>query len=117
LLRHLGATVGLQLTSPRILFVEGDSDAELLQRLYGTLPAEVSLVSTEGKSNLMRLTPAAMSLLDDTIDEGQFYFVRDRDVDDDSKAIDELEEKNRGYFFTWDRYHIENYLLDAEAIY
>jgi predicted ATPase len=117
LLRHLGATVGLQLTSPRILFVEGDSDAELLQRLYGTLPAEVSVVSTGGKSNLMRLTPAAMSLLDDTIDEGQFYFVRDRDVDDDSKAIDELEEKNRGYFFTWNRYHIENYLLDAEAIY
>lgn len=30
LLQHLGADVGLQLTSPRILFVEGESDEELL---------------------------------------------------------------------------------------
>ena len=30
LFRHLGANVGLQLISPRILFVEGDSDTELL---------------------------------------------------------------------------------------
>ena len=64
----------------------------------------------------MRLTPSAMKLLDETIEEGQFYFVRDRDVEDDPAGIDELEEKHAGYFFAWDRYHIENYLLDEVAI-
>jgi hypothetical protein len=57
-----------------------------------------------------------MKLLDETIEGGQFYFVRDRDVEDDPAGIDELEEKHAGYFFAWDRYHIENYLLDDVAI-
>jgi predicted ATPase len=117
LFRHLGANVGLQLISPRILFVEGSSDAELLPRFYGELPANISIVGTGGKGKLMRLTPAAMKLLDETIEGGQFYFVRDRDVEDDPTGIDELEEKHKGYFFTWDRYHIENYLLDEVSIY
>lgn len=30
--------------------------------------------------------------------------------------IDELEKKYEGHFFRWDRYHIENYLLDSLAI-
>ena len=107
----------MQLISPRILFVEGDSYAELLTRFYGQLLANISIVGTGGKGNLMQLTPAAMNLLDETIEEGQFYFVRDRDVEDNPAVLDELEEKHEGYFFTWDRYHIENYLLDDVAIY
>jgi predicted ATPase len=116
LFRQLGANVGVQLISPRILFVEGDSDAELLRRFYREVPANISIVSTGGKGKLMRLTPSAMQILDETIEEGQFYFVRDRDVEDDPAGIDELEEKHSGYFFAWDRYHIENYLLDEVAI-
>lgn len=117
LFRQLGANVGLQLISPRILFVEGDSDEELLSRFHGELPANIRIVGTGGKGRLMSLTPAAMELLDETIEEGQFYFVRDRDVEDDPVRIDKLEEKHKGHFFTWDRYHIENYLLDEVAIY
>jgi hypothetical protein len=80
------------------------------------MPANISIVSTGGKGKLMRLTPSAMQILDETIEEGQFYFVRDRDVEDNPTGIDELEEKHSGYFFAWDRYHIENYLLDEVAI-
>ncbi len=117
LLRQLGATIGLQLVSSRIFFVEGKSDAELLPFFFGELAYQVSFVDTGGKGKLMRLTPAAMRLLDRTMTEGRFYFVRDRDVEEDPGRLDELEEKHSGYFFTWDRYHIENYLLDEEAIY
>ncbi len=117
LLRQLGASVGLQLVSPRILFLEGESDAEILPLFFDRLPDQVSLVDTGGKGNLMRLRPAAMNLLDRAIVEGRFYFVRDRDVEEDPGALDELQEKHKGYFYTWGRYHIENYLLDEDAIY
>jgi hypothetical protein len=43
--------------------------------------------------------------------------VRDRDVEDDPASVDALAKKYAGHFFTWDRYHIENYLLDEVAIY
>jgi energy-coupling factor transporter ATP-binding protein EcfA2 len=117
LLRQLGASIGLQLVSHRILFLEGQSDAELLPLLVNSLPAGVSLVDTNGKGTLMRLTDAAMKLLEEAIREGQFYLVRDHDIEDDPGALEELQEKYSGHFFAWDRYHIENYLLDDESIY
>lgn len=117
LLQQLGASVGLQLVSPRILFLEGESDEDILPLFFEVIPGSVSLVPTGSKSKLMRLTPSAMALLDQTITEGRFYFVRDRDVEEDPDELDELERKHSGYFFTWERYHIENYLLDEEAIY
>ena len=117
LLQNLGASVGLQLISPRILFVEGDSDAELLPLLYGELPTGIAVQSTKGKGNLMRLSETAMRLLDEAVVDGQFYLVRDRDVEDSPEDVDALQKKHAGNFFTWKRYHIENYLLDEEAIY
>lgn len=117
LLQSLGASIGLQLTSPKILFLEGDSDADLLQLLFDTLPAGLSLVPTAGKGNLMRLTGTAMELLETVIRDGQFYLVRDRDIEDNPMKLDQLAEKYRHKFFVWNRYHIENYLLDEEAIF
>lgn len=117
LLQNLGASVGLQLISPRILFVEGDSDEELLRLLCGELPANVSIQSTGGKGNLMRLSETAMRLLEEAVVDGQFYLVRDRDVEASPENLNALQEKYAGNFFTWDRYHIENYLLNEEAIY
>jgi len=117
LLQQLGANIGLQLVSPRILFLEGESDAELLPLFLDTLPAGVSLVETRGKGTLMRLTSTAMKLLEETIRDGQFYLVRDHDIEDDPGFLDALQSQYAGHFFVWDRYHIENYLLDEEAIY
>lgn len=117
LLQSLGASVGLQLISPRILFVEGDSDGELLPLLFGELPVGVSIQSTGGKGNLMRMSETALRLLDEAVVDGQFYLVRDRDVEDSPENLDALQKKYEGNFFTWKRYHIENYLLDEEAIY
>ena len=116
LLQQLGASVAIQLTSPRILFLEGESDADLLPLFFESLPASLSLVNTNGKGNLMRLAPAAMQLVEQTIVDGQFYMVRDKDVEDEPEKIDGLQRKFDGHFFTWDRYHIENYLLDESAI-
>ena len=117
LLQNLGASVGLQLISPRILFVEGESDEKVLPLLFGELPAGVSIQSTGGKGNLMRLSETAMGLLEEAVVEGQFYLVRDRDVEDTPESLNVLQEKYTSNFFTWERYHIENYLLDEEAIY
>lgn len=107
LLQDLGASVGLQLISPRILFVEGESDEELLPLLYGELPTGVSVQSTGGKGNLMRLSETAMRLLEEAVVDGQFYLVRDRDIEDSPENLDALQQKYAGNFFVWDRYHIE----------
>lgn len=116
LLQGLGADIGLQLVSPRILFLEGTTDAEILPLFFDSIPAGVSLVSTGGKGTLMRLNEAAMRLLEDALVDGQVFFVRDRDIEDDSTVLDSLARQYKGHFFTWDSYHIENYLLDPAAI-
>lgn len=115
LLQHLGASIGLQLTSPRILFVEGTSDAELLPCFFGPLPLGISIVETGGKGDLMRSAPSAI-LLEKAIAEGKLFFIRDKDIEDDPQGIDNMAKKYKDRFFIWDRYHIENYLLDEEAI-
>ncbi len=117
LLRELGASVGLQLASPRILFVEGESDSALLSIFLGTHAENVSIVPTGGKRNLTSLSHVSLELLDTLIAEGRIYFVRDHDVEGESDALDRLSQRHKDRFFVWDRYHIENYLLDEECIY
>jgi len=51
LLESLGASVGVQLTSPRILFLEGETDALILPLFFDVLPSGLSLVSTGGKGD------------------------------------------------------------------
>ncbi len=65
----------------------------------------------------MRLVPSAMAVLEEAVRDGQLYMVRDLDVEDDPDSITRLQNTYAGHFFVWDRYHIENYLLDEVAIY
>jgi hypothetical protein len=66
---------------------------------------------------LMRSSETAMKLLEEAVVDGEFYLVRDRDVEDTSENLEVLQKRYEGNFFVWDRYHIENYLLNEEAIY
>jgi hypothetical protein len=117
LLESLGASVGVQLTSPRILFLEGETDALILPLFFDVLPSGLSLVDTGGKGKMMRLVPSAMAVLEEAVRDGQLYMVRDLDVEDDPEALTRIQNTYAGHFFVWDRYHIENYLLDEVAIY
>jgi predicted ATPase len=117
LLRQLGASVGVQLVSPRILFLEGQSDKDLLPLFIDELPVGVSLVETGGKRNLIASSEVTARLLEEIIREGRCYWVKDRDIEDDPGVLEQAEQRYSEYFFTWDRYHIENYLLDEDAIF
>lgn len=116
LLADMGASVGLQLASPRILMVEGESDIELLKLMFDRLPSGIGLVQAGGKGTLMRLSEQALERLGEILHDGQLFFIRDHDLDDDPTLLDALQAQHAGQFFVLNRYHIENYLLDGAAI-
>lgn len=89
----------------------GDSkfDVRVVESLFPTFALENNLIPGSGKvsAGLLR------RVLDDASAQGAaFYAILDRDDRSEPSAY-----KGDGVrLFTWDRYHIENYLLDDEAI-
>jgi len=110
-LKALGASLHVQMVSRRIVYVEGESDAELLECLEPRLAHEASFIPAGGVS----ATGRVIELLNEATEYENFRAIRDRDylTEDD---IADLEGRANGRLFVWRRYHIENYLLDEAAI-
>ncbi|OYQ65833.1 hypothetical protein B9G53_06140 [Pseudanabaena sp. SR411] len=101
--------------SPRskIVIVEGDSESEfdvtLIKQLFPAFAERVNLISGGNKTGVKTL----QVLLNKAADKGKldagFYSIVDKDYDGP-----ELVESIRQY--SWDVYHIENYLLEPKFI-
>lgn len=111
-LKALGATVHIQMISRRIVYVEGESDAQLLEYFEPRLAHQVSFLSTGGVTTTKRV----IELLNQATQYENFRAIRDRDYLTEDE-IEEIERRANGRLFVWRRYHIENYLLDEEAIF
>lgn len=113
----LGASVGLQLISPKVAFLEGEeagSDKELLQTIFPTLSSTVALVPSRSVTDVMELAGRATDLLARGTRFSRFFSIRDRDY----LSANDRQELMRRFpgLIILDRYHIENYLLDVEVI-
>jgi hypothetical protein len=111
-LKALGATVHIQMISQRIVYVEGDSDAQLLEYFEPRLAHQVSFLPAGGVTTTERV----IELLNQATEYENFRAIRDRDYLTEAE-IEEIEHRANGRLFVWRRYHIENYLLDEEAIF
>lgn len=99
----------------KVVIFEGDGaagfDVNMVRRLFPEFARRINLVSGGNKSGVKNL----YSILESSTDQlgvlDRFYAVTDRDHDEHAKpqAL-----KSRQY--SWDRYHIENYLLDPGAL-
>lgn len=114
-LGSLGASIGIQLISNRIVFVEGPSDREFLQNLYEEYGDKVTFKETHGVKSLMHISKAAIDLLDQVSEYDSFFMIRDRDFLT-KEEIEEIRDKYKGKIFVWNRRKIENYLIEPQII-
>jgi AAA15 family ATPase/GTPase len=113
-LELIGASIGIQLISQKIVFVEGRTDKQILENLFKEFNDVVSFVRTEGLRRMMSLG-SAVPVLDQVTKYETFYLVRDRDLLTDEQ-IKEIREKYSGKVFVWKARSIENYLLAPDIL-
>jgi hypothetical protein len=96
----------------KVVLFEGAGDIEfdvrMVQRLFPEFDAAVNLVAAGNKRQVTSLHETLDEIGTDTLG-ARFYAIRDRD----SGPLDAEVARQ----FTWDVYHIENYLLEPEFIY
>jgi hypothetical protein len=97
----------------KIVILEGggdsDFDVRLLGALFSDFQARVNLISGGNKQRVRELHSLLENVRSSGSIAGQFYSIADRDF------AEELESQS-GRVLTWDRFHIENYLLEPEYI-
>lgn len=99
----------------KLVILEGGGDSEydkrLIQRLFPNFALKVNLISSESKTKVRALH----SILDRLDEEGDLfsgvYSIVDSDV-----ILPSIDAKQDTNSLQWDRYHIENYLLEPNFI-
>lgn len=113
LLEDLGATVGLQLSSRRVVFVEGKeahADKRILDRLLGAkLPGVVFVASGSSKGVLGAATRAGL-LIESAGVNAAVRLLLDRDYRSEADAAT-LRSRLSGRAFVWAAHEVENLLL------
>jgi len=102
----------------KIVFLEGieSNDKFLLEIWSEKGNNNLVFVSANSVNNLTKLTAANLSLLEKSVKYNYFYCIRDRDfMSGDEVRKNELDGKNK--IFVWTKYHIENFLIDKNAIF
>lgn len=113
----LGASVGVQLISKCVAFLEGEhgrSDIHLIRDVFPDLPASTSLISTRGVAMTLGVAERSLDLLAQGTRYCRFYGIRDRDYMSNSEREEQM--SRNPHLLILARYHIENYLLSAAAI-
>jgi len=113
--KALGANVNLQLISEKIVFVEGESDKEILETLFPEYRKRISFIKTQGVTSLMEINQRVAELLQEASKYSAFYLIRDRDFLTD-REIEELKKRYNNRIYIWRRFHIENYFLESGLI-
>ncbi len=111
-LEALGATLFAQLISQRVIYVEGGSDKDILMYFEPNITHRASFISSTGVKPLGKV----VELLNKATKFENFRAIRDRDILTDEQ-IEELERTSNNRLFIWRRHEIENYLLDAHALF
>lgn len=111
-LRSLGISETEGLLYKSIVSVEGQNDADLLEAGFPTLFQSYKVKPRGGKNDVL----AAMKKLKSLEHKGElnstYYFIFDRD---DKPSAEQPTARVK--LLEWDRYCIENYLIDASAIF
>lgn len=118
LFRDLFGQSGYVGIAGRVVFVEGSessADRRTFSRLFPALQDDIKLIPVGGKENLYRVNQAVLALLESAFARCQFYMIRDRDYLSED-GLHRHQGRDLRHFFILNRYHIENYLLDEEAI-
>jgi hypothetical protein len=117
--RDLGASVGLQLVSALVVFVEGkeaDSDKRILDRLVGASIPAANFITGGDCDGLLSVGSRANKLLEDSSTNGDFLARVDRDYREDAE-VDRVQKQYRSRVFLWNVHEIENLFLSPGIVY
>lgn len=117
-LRDLFGYSGYVGISKNVVFVEGQSssaDRRTFSHIVPNMSREVKIIPVGTSENLYRINRAVLALLESDFARCQFHLIRDRDFLSDA-ATEKYRKLNPERLFVLSRYHIENYLLDEDAI-
>lgn len=97
----------------KIVFLEGSGeqpfDQNLLVELFPEFTATVNLISSGSKARVRKISDLLSRARDAGVVVGKAFAITDRDSEE--APSDDAENA-----FSWDRYHIENYLLEPDFI-
>jgi hypothetical protein len=116
--RSVAGDVGIVTLGQRIVFLEGTewADKHILESFFEDYKGKVVFVPSGSVSEVMRISDKILKLLQTTSRFNFYYAIRDRDYMSDAERRS-LMEAGKGRLYVWERYHVENYLLDFDAIY
>jgi predicted ATPase len=117
-LRDLFGYSGYIGIAKRLVFLEGEdtsSDRKLFSSLFPEQGNRVKFVPALSTENLPRLNAAILSILESNLGWLEFYLIRDHDFLTDA-LVEHYRQHTSGRLYVLKRYHIENYLLDDNAI-
>lgn len=114
--RDLGASIGTQLISDKIVYVEGPSDIEVLNTFYEEFGDKLSFIETKGVKGITGLSYAITSLLEKAAKFDSFLMIRDRDFLTEEER-QQIISKYKGRVHVWNKRNLENFLLDAKVLF
>ena len=111
-LHRLGQSIGVISLGKKIVLIEG-KESSLDKKTYSHILAnrfpELVLLPSGGKGNLNAFNAVATEILDKALWGIRFFMLADRDASPTT-------EKESGRFRVLNRYHLENYFLDADVL-
>lgn len=117
-LRDMFGYAGYVGISRKVVFTEGvdsSADRKTFTRLFPAFSENIKIIAVGTVGNLYRINRAILSLLESDFARCEFYLIRDRDYLSDA-GVEEHQTQAANRLFILSRYHIENYLLDEDAI-
>jgi len=116
--RSVAGDVGIVTLGQRIVFLEGAewTDKSILESFFEDYKGKVVFVPSGSVREVMRISDKILKLLQTSARFNFYYAIRDRDYMGDEQRKSIMETGNER-LYVWERYHVENYLLDFNAIY
>jgi predicted ATPase len=114
----IGAKVGLQLASNRVVFLEGKNshaDKRIIDKLAGPHLPGVLFVASGSSAGVMGAGTRAGLLIEEASKEATFLMVLDRDFRD-AGSVAALEKRLNNRVYIWKYHEVENLLLSPKAI-
>jgi predicted ATPase len=114
----MGAKVGLQLASNRVVFLEGKdshADKRIIDKLAGPQLPGVLFVASGSSKGVMGAGTRASEIVTQASKEAAFFMVLDRDYRDDA-GVAALEKRLKNRAMVWGCHEVENLLLESSIL-
>lgn len=116
--RSVAGDIGIITLGQRIVFLEGAewTDKRILETFSEEYKRRIVFVSSGSVGNVTGVSQKILDLLHTSSKFNFYCAIRDRDFMDTAEREQIMESGNQR-LYVWERYHIENYLLDFKVIY